>query len=171
MKLKYDKKNSSHDIKVGDSVMLWWPYFKKNIPRSFQPKWKGPWLVTRLYDKTNCTISNDSGETKHVHLNQLKLIESRYIKNGDIKYINSNDKSEIEYTSFDDLYTDVNPENDFTNEPMQNELINYGWCNVDESNILPHCFPFPTKPSFSVFGDNPVIPIVIYLFIVTPSRI
>ena len=38
MKKLYDKRQSGHRITEGDTVMLWWPYFKKGISRSFQPK-------------------------------------------------------------------------------------------------------------------------------------
>ena len=35
MKRKYDKRNLYHKIQEGSNVMLWWPYYKKGIPRSF----------------------------------------------------------------------------------------------------------------------------------------
>ena len=143
MKAKYDRKNSSHEIMVGDKVMLWWPYFEKNIPRSFQPKWKGPWVVTRLIEKTNCTIENDSGETKNVHMNQLKPIVSR---NYQTEYpLTSKEKLCI---SFDEFCSDndninnndenINDTNEGNDEFARDELINFGWCNLDEFNILPH---------------------------------
>ena len=97
MKAKYDKKNSSHDIGVGDSVMLWWPYFEKDIPRSFQPKWKGPWTVMKLYDKTNCTIQDDSGKIINVHLNQLKPIIRRRTSFSVTPSLPSEEKSYISF--------------------------------------------------------------------------
>ena len=123
--------------------MLWWPYFKKNIPRSFQTRWKGPWVVTRLYDKTNCAIRNDLGELKYVHLNQLKPIESRNIYCAKSNTVYEDKKS---YISFDDLYDeDIHPDNsdsdnsDSDNSDEQgNELVNHVWCYINESNILPH---------------------------------
>ena len=75
MKASYDRSSSSHAIKMGDSVMLWWPYFKKGISRAFQPKWKGPFLVKELNGDTNCTIVMEDGSDKHVHLNQLKPVQ------------------------------------------------------------------------------------------------
>ena len=135
MKSKYDKRVSPHDIGIGDSVMLWWPYFMKDVPRSFQPRWKGPWTVIALYDETNCTIENEVGETKHVHLNQLKPVERRRI----VSYPNSNNipdihKDQRTYVSFDQL---VDDNSDNENNIGSENIINHAWCNVDESNILP----------------------------------
>ena len=134
MKNRYDKRISSHEIKVGDSVMLWWPYFTKNIPRSFQPKWKGPWTVITLYDRTNCTIQNELGETKNVHLNQLKPVERRNC------YPNFNNptctsEEARSYVSFDDFTANDNRE--VADHDQHNNIINHAWCNIDESNILP----------------------------------
>ena len=79
MKGSYDKRASRHDIKAGDYVMLWWPYFKKGVSRSLQPKWKGPFLVEKLIDDTNCTLVLENGTLKHVHLNQVKPVEQRTV--------------------------------------------------------------------------------------------
>ena len=138
IKIKYDKKNSSHEIKVGDNVMLWSPYFKKNIPRSFQPRWKGPWVVTRLYDKTNGAIQNDLGELKYVHLSKpIKPIGSRNIYCAKSNIVHEDKKL---YTSFDDFCgEDIHSDNSDSNhsDEQGNEIVNHGWCNIDESNILP----------------------------------
>ena len=77
MKKAYDKKKSRHKFAVGDSVMLWWPYFKPGISRAFQPKWKGPYVIRRLVGDTNCTIELHDKSLKHVHLNQLKMAAVR----------------------------------------------------------------------------------------------
>ena len=66
MKSKYDKRISSHDIKIGDSVILWWPYYTKGIPTSFQPRCKGLWTVVALHDETNCTVPKISLTTRGV---------------------------------------------------------------------------------------------------------
>ena len=79
MKSSYDKKNSRHEENVGDYVMLWWPYFRKGIPRSFQPKWKGPYMIKSLIGNTNCQILMNGGQVKNVHLNQLKPVLRRDI--------------------------------------------------------------------------------------------
>ena len=77
MKKVYDRKNSSHTFEAGDSVMLWWPYYKPGISRSFQPRWSGPFVIEKLIGQTNCTIKLHDGSMKHVHLNQLKKVAVR----------------------------------------------------------------------------------------------
>ena len=158
MKLKYDKKNSSHEIKVGDSVMLWWPYYEKNIPRSFQPKWKGPWVVIKLIDYTNCTIQDDSGKTKNVHLNQLKPIVIRNAHNTYPPILYEENRSCVSFDDFHDDVENVDLENvndgninyDINNAEQHEPVVNYSWCNIDESNIIPH----RTRNSGGVHGDT-----------------
>ena len=75
MKRRYHKRNTNHVIEVGSQVMLWWPYYKKGIPRAFQPCWKGPFTVVKLAGDTNCKIEDPQHVGKWVHMNQLKLVE------------------------------------------------------------------------------------------------
>ena len=77
MKKTYDRKNSHHQINVGDHVMLWWPYTRAGIPRKFQPQWKGPFVVKHVIGTTNCTIELSDGSYKPVHMNQLKTAQTR----------------------------------------------------------------------------------------------
>ena len=115
-------------------------------------------MVTRLIDNTNCTIQDDSGKTKNVHLNQLKPIVRRDIQ-GTYPLITHDVRP---YILFDDLHDDQlnvdniqNVENSDVNSVIHNDVeqhepvINNGWCNIDESNILPH----RTRNSGGVHGD------------------
>ena len=134
MKNTYDKKMSTHKFSIGDSVMLWWPYFKEKIPRAFQPKWDGPYTIVKLLGDTNCIIENN-GNYKNVHLNQLKQVASRKLKDLPIhpKSKCTEDETNIFQELFDESCTTGNLENDNAPTP----IINHGWCNLDESNILP----------------------------------
>ena len=142
MKSTYDKRNSNHEIHAGDYVMLWWPYFKKGTPRSFQPKWKGPYMVKELIGSTNCKIVLTNGSYKNVHLNQLKPIVHRDIG----LQVNTRGKKKKSIVSepvnelFMDLYDDNNRnENEDLVRLPENEInyaLNDRWCGLDEANIL-----------------------------------
>ena len=136
MKMKYDKKNSSHKISVGDKVMLWWPYSVKGIPRSFQPKWKGPWSITKLIDDTNCVVQNEYGETKNVHLNQLKLIAPRHLPS-ELSPSNNLYEEKL-YIDFEELIADADDNVENVLDAGPNEMINAAWCDINENNILPN---------------------------------
>ena len=84
---------------------------------------------------TNCVIQNDCGESKNVHLNQLKVIAPRHLRCEQLPPFEPN--NEKSYVDFGDFVTgDDNVENVLEEEA--NELINEAWCNVDERNILPN---------------------------------
>ena len=143
MKRKYDKKNTRHDIRVGSNVMLWWPYYKKGIPRAFQPSWKGPFTVMELIGNTNCKIKDANGTTKCVHMNQLKLVEKRNSYSSHRRYIpppvRDNDDGDSSFTfDGDEDVGNVDGDGEEGDMMVRDPLINNGWCNIDESNILPH---------------------------------
>ena len=114
-----------------------WPYRKRGIPSSFQPSWRGPFVVTELIGNTNCKIKDEFGKIQSVHLNQLKLIEKR--KDYSNHIIRPETCKEKSYISFDDFIYDDGDHfvgNDRENGPEE-PIINHGWCNIDHENILP----------------------------------
>ena len=141
MKTSYDKKVSHHQIKVGDHVMLWWPYRKKGIPRSFQPKWKGPFKVSAMIDDTNCTLVMDDGSMKHVHLNQLKPVEVR----GDCSTSNTTPAATVSNDNdMAQLFVDL-CEDESDGEPSEYETADEdtadvegddAWCGLNRTNIV-----------------------------------
>ncbi len=133
MKSSYDKKCSSHQFKEGDHVMLWWPYTVKGISRAFQPKWKGPYRITRLIGDTNCSIVMGDGNNKNVHLNQLKPVDVRQCnRDGHIRSDTPMVATEESLSGpgtvgnlFDQLYTDT-----IANGANPNENEVDGWCGL-----------------------------------------
>jgi hypothetical protein len=144
MKASYDKKVSHHHIKEGDHVMLWWPYYKKGVPRSFQPKWKGPYEVTKMIDDTNCTIVVDDGSLKHVHLNQLKPVEVRYdhLTSNHIPALTDtidNDMSQVfmDLCETEDVDNDDAPSEYGTPDEDSSDVEeNDNWCGLNRNNIV-----------------------------------
>ena len=143
MKQKYDKHNTKHDIQIGNKVMLWWPYYKKGIPRSFQPSWKGPFTVVELIGSTNCKIEDENGRLKCVHLNQLKVVQERNSYTAHRRYIPPRVPTVEQVVDFGDFgsFGDVDGrvdqvEND--DDDNSQPIVNHGWCNIDRSNILPN---------------------------------
>ena len=143
MKQKYDKHNTKHDIQIGNKVMLWWPYYKKGIPRSFQPSWKGPFTVVELIGNTNCKIEDENGRLKCVHLNQLKVVQERNSYTAHRRYIPPRVPTVEQVVDFGDFgsFGDVDGrvdqvEND--DDDNSQPIVNHGWCNIDRSNILPN---------------------------------
>ena len=143
MKSSYDKTCSSHNIKVGDHVMLWWPYKVKGISSAFQPRWKGPYRVLRLIGDTNCSIVMGDGKTKNVHLNQLKQVQIRQNSNDEGMRCETTEPTEPEHTEqfssnakmvgdlFDHLYTDT-----VANGANPNENEEDGWCGLSNQNVI-----------------------------------
>ena len=127
MKELYDRHNSSHKFVEGDTVMLWWPYFKKGISRAFQPKWKGPYRITRLIKGTNAVIIDTDGKTKNVHLNQLKPVEVRKA-----------DSTPLSRPSVDQLLDNIleEPDNVPVVEEQNEESEEDSWCGLSEHNII-----------------------------------
>lgn len=143
MKEKYDKRNTKHDIQIGNKVMLWWPYYKKGIPRSFQPSWKGPFTVVELIGNTNCRIEDEDGRIKCVHLNQLKVVQERNSYTAHRRYLPSRVtpvEQVVDFGDFENLgdvdgrVTQAGNNGGDDRQP----IVNHGWCNIDESNILPN---------------------------------
>ena len=154
MKTIYDQKNSKHNIEVGNQVMLWWPYHKKGISRAFQPRWKGPYVVTRLIGNTNCTIQMENDKCKNVHLNQLKLVQQRnetLLRRDDLNC----DTVEV-YDHIGDLFDIMDPDGSISegsvNEPEEEHEVGMDdrWCGVDHGNIL-HS---RTRSGFAGEGDG-----------------
>ncbi len=85
MKKTYDKNARVHPFSIGDRVMLWKPYKRKGVSGCFQPKWHGPWIISKFTGnmKSNCKITDCSNPTKtmNVHVNQLKLINNKHNTN------------------------------------------------------------------------------------------
>ncbi len=138
MKISYDKKVSRHRINVGDYVMLWWPYYKKGIPRSFQPKWKGPYQIKDLIDDTNCTLIMEDGSSKHVHLNQVKPVEVRNGQSTSNHTLESpsTDDNDISHL-FLDLLDDEQSEYETADEDLAIEDGNNDeWCGLNRDNIV-----------------------------------
>ena len=77
MKHTYAKNVTTHDFKVEDNVMIWDPPQRKGLSRAFQPKWNGPWRITRFIGGTNCRLENECNGEKYVHLNLLKTVKAR----------------------------------------------------------------------------------------------
>jgi hypothetical protein len=134
MKSIYDKKNTSHEFKEGDQVMLWWPYKVKGISRAFQPKWKGPYEISRLIGPTNCTITYDNGQPKNVHLNQLKHVEARNQHSDELpinKEMTNSPPVETVGDLFDDLFDEFSDDH---NAPNHNE--DDTWCGLSDQNVV-----------------------------------
>ena len=141
MKQNYDKRNTNHNIQIGTQVMLWWPYYKRGIPRSLQPSWKGPFTVVDLIGNTNCKIEDECGRIKCVHLNQLKVVAVRNTYSSHRRYIPRPDPSEEQYVSFDEISGGEVDDGAAHAEAVQDvdePIVNHGWCNIDEANILPN---------------------------------
>ena len=136
MKRSYDKRASRHDIKAGDYVMLWWPYFKKGVSRSLQPKWKGPFLVEKLIDDTNCTLVLENGTLKHVHLNQVKPVEQRTVDitlpHNTVTPPNEANSSVAEV--FENLCAEEESEYESANDSFESDDDH--WCGVSVDNIV-----------------------------------
>ena len=131
MKTTYDKRNSSHKLLVGDFVMLWWPYTTKGISRAFQPKWKGPYQIIRIISNTNCTIRLDQGETKNVHLNQLKKVEKR----GEYGSSLVSELTSNAPESVGELFDELTVEEDIV-EYNDNPLNDDRLCGLDDRNVI-----------------------------------
>ena len=111
--------------------MLWWPHKKKGISGAFQPKWKGPYEISRLIGSTNCSIIYDNGQLKNVHLNQLKLVEARR-NAGDQQQFYDETRTDPPGTVgdlFDELYSDGEGNDANENEEDQ-------WCGLNQRNII-----------------------------------
>ena len=136
MKRTYDKRTSRHDIKAGDYVMLWWPYFKKGVSRALQPKWKGPFLVEKLIDSTNCTLVLKDGTLKHVHLNQVKPVEQRAIEitHPHTTPTLSTDSSSSLAEVFEDLCAEEESEYESANESFADD--DDQWCGISADNVI-----------------------------------
>ena len=75
MKVQFDKKTISHQFKVGDYVMLWYPYKVSGLSQTWQPNWKGLFQTDCLVGNCNCILVNGGGRLSQViHVNQLKLV-------------------------------------------------------------------------------------------------
>ena len=136
MKRTYNKRTSRHNIKAGDYVMLWWPYFKKGVSRALQPKWKGPFLVEKLIDATNCTLVLEDGTLKHVHLNQVKPVEQRAVE---ITHPNTTPKLSTDSSNslaevFEDLCAEEESEYESANESFVSD--DDQWCGISADNII-----------------------------------
>ena len=139
MKATYDKKNSHHVFSVGDSVMLWWPYYRKGVPRSFQPKWRGPYIINNLIGTTNCSILMKDGSIKHVHLNQLKPVETRRVAGQSLPKPNRDTNVRPTCDIFDELLVD-GEESDYESAveflDEREGLGEDGWCGLDQRNVI-----------------------------------
>ena len=152
MKATYDKKNSNHKFKIGDSVMLWWPYYEKGIPRSFQPKWKGPFIIKRLNGNTNCTLSLEDGSEKHVHLNQLKLVTPR--RNWGLGMTDSDLGPDLELDIQNgnriDIFDHLCAEDESDYHSAAEDLDDDRWCGLNQQNVL----NFRTRSQVQQVGDG-----------------
>ena len=133
MKATYDKRNTDHQLREGDQVMLWWPYTKKGISRAFQPKWKGPYQISRLIGDTNCDIVLENGEVKSVHLNQLKLVQKRNDYETQTPVV-IDQESCTRSDSVVDLFDFLGDETII----VENNNVNPEdrWCGIDERNVV-----------------------------------
>ena len=137
MKRTYDRKKSRHSISVGDSVMLWWPYFKKGVSRTFQARWRGPYVVRQLFGDTNCSITMKDGSIKNVHLNQLKPVLSRS------NHLQNHNPPEYrtQTTEYCDelpevLHDDTSTVYDSAVEELSDNDDNDRWCGIDAGNMV-----------------------------------
>ena len=144
MKAAYDQKTSHHEFSVGDSVMLWWPYYKKGVPRSFQPKWRGPYVIKDLIGNTNCSIIMKDGSIKHVHLNQLKPATLRQVPGPSLPNPANTSDPVPTCDIFDDLY-DVPDESESEYESAVESIdgeegfgrdVSDLWCGLNERNVI-----------------------------------
>ena len=146
MKKMYDKHATPHTFSAGDYVMLWDPYYRKGVSRSFQAKWQGPWIIMKLIGAMNCLIKNENGDEKNVHLNQLKKIEKRNSSfdpgthsnlkiSDEIKRSESNE--EIDPSIFEtipDMCIEPQIEEQIQREPRIN--IDNAYVDLNASNII-----------------------------------
>ena len=144
MKRAYDKHVTSHNFEVGDEVMIWDPPQRKKVSRSFQPKWSGPWKITRLIGNTNCRLENENGGDKYVHLNTLKKVKARLPQYGDGEtsvphpvelQTRSEGDSLIDPNIFECEIT-VDDDNQYENELQPRHPIDHAYVDIDQSNIL-----------------------------------
>lgn len=143
MKNHYDKTTKTIEFNVGDKVMLWKPYKKKNLSKCFQPNWNGPWEIKLFTNdsRTNCKLVNDNGKMVNVHINQLKRVETRQPDTNNqpqtIKELHETPPVFDHY--LDDFEEDDNNVvDDSDDNDSDGDIINYGWTNVDTDNILPN---------------------------------
>ena len=59
MKSVYDKHLRNHNFAVGDRVMFWFPSQQRGISQCFQPRWRGPWVITEITGNTNCRLRDE----------------------------------------------------------------------------------------------------------------
>ena len=146
MKHNYDKEIRTHPISIGDTVMIWTPYTKSGLSKCFQPKWTGPWTVYSFTEPSNCKLIDINGNHKNVHINQLKLIETRSKRPTLPKeQVTSNDTIE-QLTEmpgvFGHIIDEVSdaPHDNINNHinPVHPHNINEAWVDIDPGNILPH---------------------------------
>ena len=149
MKTSYDKKASNHKINIGDHVMLWWPYYRKGTPRSFQPRWKGPYQIKDVIDDTNCTLIMEDGSLKHVHQNQVKPVQLRNRQSVPLHMLESpssdNDVSHLFFDTVDNEQSEYETaDEDFVvdhNNDDDEDLVIDGnnddhWCGLNIDNVV-----------------------------------
>ena len=152
MKIQYDKKTTSHQFKVGDYVMLWYPYKVSGLSQTWQPNWKGPFQIHCLVGNCNCILVNGGGRLSQViHVNQLKLVLPPNNRLELPKYqatITQPQKaSQVQSdNSVADLFISAEDENNPTEVSVtenrtvmgNQQLIQRNWCELDTASILPN---------------------------------
>ena len=56
MKTQSDKKITTHIFKMGDFVMLWYPYKRTGLSKVWQPNWIGPYTIHTHVGPSNCIL-------------------------------------------------------------------------------------------------------------------
>ena len=145
MKQTYDKNVTSHRFEVGDQVMIWDPPQRKGISRSFQPKWSGPWTISRFIGSTNCRLENDKGKEKFVHLNILKKVEARSLQHDDrvqptivppLFQPPPRGEALVDPIIFESVDREDDDEEEDDDDYQPRYPIDAAYVDIDESNIL-----------------------------------
>lgn len=63
------KPSINHPLKEGDMVLV-----LEHISKQWEPRFRGPWRLLRFLGQTQAVISDAKGQTKTVHLNDLKRL-------------------------------------------------------------------------------------------------
>ena len=150
MKIQYDKKTTPHKFKVGDHVMLWYPYKINGLSKVWQPNWKGPFQIFCLVGECNCILINGAGILSPTfHVNQLKLVlppNKLDIPQPIIDQTRSETQREMPCETVPaEVFLDVTEDSDIAeisnnrSESTQHQpLIQQSWCELDTDSILPN---------------------------------
>ena len=134
MKIQYDKITTTHKFKMGDFVMLWYPYKRTGLSKVWQPNWIGPYTIHTLVGPSNCILMDINGNISPIiHCNQLKPVRAPIIHQPipaqrPPKDCMTQCHLKSKPSVFDELIHDEEEGQD--SAPPQHPIIDHGWCNL-----------------------------------------